>query len=77
MISRGPENPSDDKPLTNGVFYVEGKYINVDSYQSVPGIQTILPGTVRQRRTKLEINLKKLEKCKQKPLCKGVTSESA
>lgn len=30
LISRGVlENPSDDKPLTNGVFYVEGKYINV------------------------------------------------
>lgn len=30
LISRGIlENPSDEKPMTNGVFYVEGKYINV------------------------------------------------
>lgn len=30
LISRGTlENPSDEKPLTNGAFFVEGKYINV------------------------------------------------
>lgn len=30
LISRGVlEKPNDEKPLTNGVFFVEGKYINV------------------------------------------------
>ena len=30
LISRGIlEKPDDEKPLTNGVFFIEGKYINV------------------------------------------------